>query len=109
VRGALGIAAKRLGPLYGVPVAIAVGLGFDAFYIPPTRPFNDWQNVLVVATYLALGVLVGAITEASRRRAAVSEAKRGKLADEQAALRRVATLVAQGSTRGRSSRRPRSR
>jgi NAD(P)-dependent dehydrogenase (short-subunit alcohol dehydrogenase family) len=94
--GALGVAAKRLGPLYGVPLAIAVGLAIDAFYIPPARSFDDWQNVPVVATYLAVGVLVGAIAEASRRRAEVSEAQRGKLADEQAALRRVATLVAQG-------------
>jgi signal transduction histidine kinase len=91
-------AAKRLGPLYGVPLAIALGLAFDSFYIPPTRPFGsrDWQNYLVAALYVGLGVLVGALAEATRRRAEISESGRSKLAEEQSALRRVATLVARG-------------
>ncbi|MEA2478384.1 MAG: hypothetical protein QOJ07_306, partial [Thermoleophilaceae bacterium] len=43
-------AARRLGPLYGVPLAIAAGLAFDSFYIPPTREFGatHWQNWLVI-------------------------------------------------------------
>jgi signal transduction histidine kinase len=93
---AVAVAAKRLGPLYGVPMAIAIGIALDSFYIPPYRALGDWENVLVIATYIALGVLVGAITAGTRHRAEVSETERGKLADEQAALRRVATLVAQG-------------
>src|SRR5437870_13786053 len=54
-------AARRLGPLYGVPFAIAAGLALDSFYIPPTREFGaaDWQNWLVIAIYLLLGVLIG--------------------------------------------------
>jgi signal transduction histidine kinase len=90
--------ARRLGPLYGVPLAIAAGLAFDSFYIPPTRPFGsrDWQNYLVAAMYIGLGVLVGALAEMTRRRAEVSESGRSKLAEEQSALRRVATLVARG-------------
>lgn len=92
------LAARRPGPLYGVPLAIAAGLAFDSFYITPRRPFDSdhWQNFVVVAMYIGLGVLVGALTEGTRRRAEVSETERSKLADEQAALRRVATLVARG-------------
>jgi len=54
-------AARRLGPLYGVPLAIAAGLALDSFYIPPTREFRRrrWQNWLVIAIYLLLGVLIG--------------------------------------------------
>src|SRR3954454_19508055 len=91
-------AARRLGPLYGVPLAIAAGLALDSFYIPPTREFGaaDWQNWLVIAIYLSLGVVIGMVGALSPRRAEASERARGRLAEEQAALRRVATLVARG-------------
>src|SRR4051812_21690236 len=91
--------AERHGPAYGVPFAIAGALAFDSFYIPPTREFgaNNWQNWLVMAIYISMGVLIGLIGAGSQRRAERSEAARGDLAEEQAALRRVATLIAQGS------------
>src|SRR3954469_10447932 len=90
--------AERLGPLYAVPLAIAGGLAFDSFYIPPTREFgaSDWQNWLVVATYILMGVLIGILGSRSWRRAESADLARGVLASEQAALRRVATLVAEG-------------
>jgi signal transduction histidine kinase len=90
------LAAKRRGPLYAVPLAIAGGLAFDSFYIPPTRQFGDgeWDNWLVVAVYISMGVLIGIVAQRAVRRAEASEHARGRLADEQAALRRVATLVA---------------
>jgi signal transduction histidine kinase len=90
------VAARRLGPLYAVPLAIAGGLAFDSFYIPPTRNFgaHDWQNWLVVAIYISMGVLIGMLGAYSQRRGEASERARSVLADEQAALRRVATLVA---------------
>jgi signal transduction histidine kinase len=93
-------AASRLGPLYAVPLAIAGGLAFDSFYIPPTREFgaSDWQNWLVVAIYILMGVLIGMLGARSRRRAESADQARGLLASEQAALRRVATLVAEGVT-----------
>src|SRR4051794_2910944 len=92
------VAAKRLGPLYGVPLAIAAGLALDSFYIPPTRDFGaaNWQNWLVIAIYLLLGVLIVMFGARSVRRAESSERAGGALADEQAALRRVAALGARG-------------
>jgi signal transduction histidine kinase len=89
-------AATGRGPLYAVPLAIAGGLAFDSFYIPPTRDFgaDDWQNWLVVAIYIVMGVLIGMVGARSQRRAEAAEQAHGLLAEEQAALRRVATMVA---------------
>jgi len=96
--GGVGLAAWRFGPLFGVPLALAAALAIDSFYIAPYRSFDsrDWVNYPVSAMYIAIGVFVGAILKATQQRAATSEIARTKLADEQAALRRVATLVAQG-------------
>src|SRR3954454_12541930 len=93
-------AARRLGPLYAVPLAIAGGLAFDSFYIPPTREFgaSDWQNWLVVAIYIVMGVLIGILAARSGRRAESADLARGVLASEQTALRRIATLVARGAS-----------
>ena len=75
-------AASRLGPLYAVPLAIAGGLAFDSFYIPPTREFgaSDWQNWLVVAIYILMGVLIGILGARSRQRAESADQARGLLA-----------------------------
>ena len=81
-----------------MPLALAAAVAIDSFYIAPYRTFDsrDWVNYLVTAMYIAIGVFVGGILEVTRRRAATSETARSKLAEEQAALRRVATLIAQG-------------
>jgi signal transduction histidine kinase len=94
--GVVVLVAARLGPLYGVPLGIAGGLAFDSFFIPPTRQFggHDWDNWLVVVIYIGVGVVVGMLAARAQRRAEASEQARGLLAQEQAALRRVATLVA---------------
>src|SRR2546423_14370221 len=97
-------AAGRLGPLYAVPLAIAGGLAFDSFYIPPTREFgaSDWQNWLVVAIYILMGVLIGMLGARTQQRAKGAEQARGLLAVEQAALRRGGPPGARGAapTRG---------
>lgn len=97
--GGVGVAARRLGPLFGVPLALAAAVAIDSFYIAPYRTFDsrDWVNYLVTAMYIAIGVLVGGILEMTRHQAASSETARSELAEEQAALRRVATLIAQGA------------
>src|SRR4051794_37189641 len=89
------VAAKRLGPLYGVPLAIAAGLALDSFYIPPTRDFGgaNWQNWLVIAIYLLLGVLIGMFGARSQRRAKTSEQAPAIRPKEQAALRRGGARV----------------
>src|SRR4051812_7828540 len=94
--------AERHGPAYGVPFAIAGALAFDAFYIPPTREFgaDNWQNWLVVFIYITMGVVVGMLAARFRQRAEASEQSRDALLAEQAALRRVATLVANGEPPG---------
>jgi signal transduction histidine kinase len=94
----VGVAAWRLGPLFGVPLALVAAYAIDSFYIAPYRSFDshDWVNYPVTAMYISIGVLAGAILEATQRRAASSETARTKLAEEQAGLRRVATLIAQG-------------
>ena len=51
--GGVGVAAWRLGPLFGVPLALAAAVAIDSFYIAPYRPFDsrDWVNYLVTAMY----------------------------------------------------------
>jgi signal transduction histidine kinase len=86
------------GVTYGVPAAMAGLLAYDWFQFPPTHPheFPDSADLADLLVYLAVAVLVGELAAHSARRADVSEVARGELAEEQAALRRVATLVARG-------------
>jgi signal transduction histidine kinase len=86
------------GLLYALPVGVVIIEAFDWFFLPPLR-ILDRPTVFLVALVLAASVLVGATTSRATRRAAASEGARGVLAGEQAALRRVATLVAQGVPR----------
>jgi signal transduction histidine kinase len=94
--------ARHHGPLYGVPLAIAAGLAFDSFYVPPVRALGTgaWQNTLMVAVFLLVGVAVGILGSRLQRRAEASEREHAALADEQTALRHVAALVARGPAPG---------
>jgi signal transduction histidine kinase len=89
---------RAFGTAYAAPLAIAVLVAYDWYEFPPTHPraMPDTEDLLNLLAYLAGGVLVGEIGAFASRRAERSEAARAELADEQAALRRVATLVAQG-------------
>jgi signal transduction histidine kinase len=93
------LCARRLGPAYSVPLAIAGGVAFDWFYIPPTHTLgsDSWENWLAILVYISMGILVGMLAAGFRHRAQESEQSRDLLLDEQAALRRVATLVARES------------
>ncbi|TCN32883.1 GAF domain-containing protein [Kribbella orskensis] len=84
---------------YAVPVGMAAMLAFDWFYLPPTHPleFPDSVNLLDLVVYLAVSVLLGGLAAHAARRATAAERARGEIADEQAGLRRVATLVARGA------------
>src|SRR5919106_2509649 len=83
---------------YAVPAAMAGLLAYDWFEFAPTHPleFPDTAILGDLLVYLAVAVLIGQLAAYSGRRAALSEARVARLADEQAALRRVATLVARG-------------
>jgi len=95
---AVGAMFRFWGVEYAVPAALAAVLAFDWFYIPPTHShaFPDAENLANLVAALAVAVLVGELAAHAGRRADVSELARSELADEQAALRRVATLVAEG-------------
>jgi len=90
--------ARFAGILYALPVGVVTILAFDWYFLPPLRQLNG-ATVLVLGLFLVMSVIVGAFATLASRRAAGSEAARGVLADEQAALRRVATLVARQPSR----------
>jgi signal transduction histidine kinase len=95
---AVGGAARRGADLYAVPLALAAVLAFDFFYLPPYRRFGfpDYANWGALALYFVVAVLVCAISLRARDRVEAADLLRRALAKEQAALRRVATLVAHG-------------
>jgi len=84
------------GIVYAVPIGVAGVVALDWYFIPPTHPdtIPTAENLMALAAYLMTGVLLGELAAHARRRADVSEVARLALANEQAALRRVATLVA---------------
>src|SRR4051812_16409454 len=92
------LVGRAFGTVYAAPLAIAVLVAYDWYEFPPTHPpaFLDTVDLLNLFAYLAGGVLVGEIGAYASRRAESSDAARAVLAEEQAALRRVATLVAEG-------------
>ncbi len=85
---------------WGIAPAVTVGVAsvvaLDWYYIPPTHSSTipNAENLVALAAYLVTGALLGELAVTARRRADVSEDARSELAGEQAALRRVATLVA---------------
>jgi signal transduction histidine kinase len=83
---------------YAIPVAMAGMLAYDWFYLPPTHPLEvpDSANLVDLLVYLAVAVLIGELAAHAIRRAERSDRARGAIAEEQAALRRVAMLVARG-------------
>ena len=88
--------AHSWGIAFAIPIGVAGVVALDWHYIPPTHASTvpDSRNALALAAYLLTAVLLGQLAARVQGRAAASEAARGVLADEQAALRRVATLVA---------------
>ena len=89
---------RQWGVAYAVPAAVAVLLAYDWYVVPPTHAhaFPDSADLAYLLSYLLGGVLIGELAAYASRRADVSESARSELAEEQAALRRVATLIARG-------------
>ena len=88
--------ARLVGIAAAVTAGVASMVAMDWYSIPPTHVsmVPDAQNSLGLAGYLVTGVLLGELAVTARHRAVVSERAPSLLASEQAALRRVATLVA---------------
>jgi signal transduction histidine kinase len=91
--------ARFAGIAYAVPAGMAGMLAYDWFYLAPTHPleFPDSANLVDLIAYLMVAVLLGELAAHTTRRAQAAERARGAVADEQAALRRVATLVARSA------------
>jgi signal transduction histidine kinase len=81
---------------YAVSVGVAAVVALDWYHIPPTHAVEvpDARNALALVSYLLMASLLGELAARARRRAVVTDSARSELASEQAALRRVATLVA---------------
>jgi signal transduction histidine kinase len=90
--------ARFEGVAYAVPIAMAGMLAYDWYYVPPIVPLEipDSANLAELLVYLVVAVVIGELAARATRKARASEAARAQIADEQAALRRVATRVAQG-------------
>jgi signal transduction histidine kinase len=90
------VVAVCTGILFALPVGVAAVLAFDWYFLPPLRAL-DGNTVLVLGTFLIVSVVVGTVTVRAGHRASASEEARGALAEEQSALRHVATLVARST------------
>ncbi|WP_406052668.1 GAF domain-containing protein [Kribbella sp. NBC_00889] len=92
------LVTKLIGIAYAVPIAMAGMLAYDWYHLTPTHPlgFPGWSNLVDLLVYLAVSVLIGELAAHATRQAQTAEVARAELADEQAALRRVATGVAEG-------------
>jgi signal transduction histidine kinase len=88
---------------YAVTVGVSSVVALDWYFIPPTHSTSlpDANNLMALLAYLLMASLLGELAVQSRRRGLLSERARGELVDEQAALRRVATLVARETPRHR--------
>jgi len=102
------VPAQRLFVLYVLPVmviamkwgtglatvtAVMSAVAFTYFFLPPRRTFavTDLQSLGALGVFLVTAVVVGQLAARMRREARES----ARLAEEQSALRRVATLAAQ--------------
>jgi signal transduction histidine kinase len=90
---ALVAVVRRWGVVYGLPVGIAALIAFDWYQFPPTHPlaFPSADDIGDLCLYLGVSVTVGEVAATALRRSSDEVAR---LAQEQASLRRVATLVA---------------
>jgi signal transduction histidine kinase len=85
--------AHYAGMVYAIPIGAVSIEAYDWYFLPPLRSL-DGSTTLLLAIVIVTSVLIAEIAERAARRASASEAAWGVLADEQEALRRVATLVA---------------
>lgn len=90
------VLSRALGVGCAMTVGVAGVVALDWYCLPPVHDHGppDAQNALALGAYLLTGALLGQLAAEARIRATESEGEARVLASEQAALRRVATLVA---------------
>ncbi|MFF0373819.1 sensor histidine kinase [Actinoplanes missouriensis] len=88
--------ARAGGILYALPVGAGAVLAYDWFGLPPFRELDN-NAFMVLGLSITTAVIVGAVATAAGQRLVESDQAHIALAQEQAALRRVATLVAGGA------------
>ncbi|WP_312034250.1 GAF domain-containing protein [Actinoplanes sp. TBRC 11911] len=88
--------AQTVGIVYALPCGVVAVEAYDWFFLPPLHHLNG-AAFSVLGLLIAVAVIVGAVANTVSRNAVESARARGDLADEQAALRRVATLVGGGA------------
>ena len=88
--------ARYVGIAAAVTVGVSGVVALDWYAIPPVHEslVPNVENAVALCAYLMAGTLLGQLASTARRRAEASEREASALAAEQAALRRVATLVA---------------
>ncbi len=81
------------GTALAVVAAILSAVCFAYLFLPPVGSIQvaDWRELVALGVFLVTAVVVGELAARSRRQAQRS----ARLSEEQSALRRVATLVAQ--------------
>ena len=62
----IAVSFRLWGVAYGIPIAVAVLIAIDWYWVPPTHPANfpDAGNLADLFAYLAGGVLIGDSAEA---------------------------------------------
>jgi signal transduction histidine kinase len=85
------------GTVFATAVSLVSVLTFGYFFVPPRRHFDltESGNWYVLLVFVMTAIVVSELAARSQRAARAS----ARLAEEQGALRRVATLVAQETTR----------
>ena len=101
----LGVMAVSVVWGFGLTLATAAAsvLVFDYFHTPPFHEIslNTPEDHAALGAFLVVGLLTSALARLARSRAAVADRageRARELAEQQAALRRVATLVARGAS-----------
>jgi signal transduction histidine kinase len=87
------VIAMKWGTWHATVAAVMSALAFSYFFLTPHHTFavTDLQSLVALGVFLVTAVVVGQLAVQMRRKAQES----ARLADEQSALRRVATLAVQ--------------
>jgi signal transduction histidine kinase len=90
-------AAVLWGLVYALGVSITSAVVFEVYFLPPQTQHQfsfSLSNIVGLAVFIVCASVVSELANRAHARARVSEQARDRIAEEQSALRRVATLVA---------------